>query len=574
VNLSSPTSRNLSLDVLRGGLLLAMLGVHVAAAHATSAQASALHGWFGVFLISSGFVALSGYLAGARPPEPLGSGLAHALDTTARLLLVMLVYAALASLLRHGLALAEGGAAACAVRTGWSAPARFESLGILLPIAIVQLLAPLSRGRTGQLCLGLLAVGAVLLPWATAAIPPEGAVGQVVGVLARRSVTPFYTVSTFVAVGLVGVLLGCHARRLERLAPAGIIGRLAAGIGAVLLAIPHLGQPILDGLHGVFDPLGALATLVWWSAVVLLTLLAFVHPLPRTGPVAGGLALLGRHSLFVFVLHAFALELDTWLRGTAGLDKGLGITVALFASNAVLLFVAALAVERWEGVRRVFASLLLTRARPAVGALGLYGAVGFAGVLGIYSGAAASGPEQPLVIDDWEGAADCPQWWQFGNLQMERVHVGGEHGHVLQVRGTAPGMFAHGTGTYLMADIGPRRTLELDLRGDGPRSGRLKIELLEDDNGNWEIEKDPVLFSPLWDDRWVFELRVDWSGWRRISIPAELFRDDNPSGGNNIFDPVRELTSGGLLEMQFLFAPSGPEDDRVHLDLDNVRWTR
>jgi len=185
-------------------------------------------------------------------------------------------------------------------------------------------------------------------------------------------------------------------------------------------------------------------------------------------------------------------------------------------------------------------------------------------------------PEKELLIDDFDGPRECPVWWSFGNLQYSRAAAGttpSNRGQVLAVRGSAPGAFASGRGTFVDRDIGPRRTLKLDVRGYGPHSGRIKIELSEDDNGNWEIEKDPRLFTPLYDDRFIYELTVDWSGWRELSLPISQFHDDNPNGGNNQFDPARDLTSGGLLEMQLLFGPGTPDQSDIRIDLDNIRWT-
>jgi hypothetical protein len=113
----------------------------------------------------------------------------------------------------------------------------------------------------------------------------------------------------------------------------------------------------------------------------------------------------------------------------------------------------------------------------------------------------------------------------------------------------------------------------MDVRGYGPASGRIKIELGEDDDGNWEIQKDRRTFRLLHDDLYVFELIVDWEGWRRVTIPLRRFVDANPGVGNDLFDPARDLTSGGLLELQLLFAPTSAGEDAIRIDFDHLRFT-
>jgi hypothetical protein len=203
------------------------------------------------------------------------------------------------------------------------------------------------------------------------------------------------------------------------------------------------------------------------------------------------------------------------------------------------------------------------------GALSLPGVLALAGILAVYTSSALARPGAAMVIDDFE-VEGCPHWWTFGFVPQERVQ--GDDGHHLEVRGAAPGSYGHGRGVFLDRDIGARRTLALRVRGDGPGSGRIKIELFEDDNGNWEIEKHPPLYIPEFDDRWVHEISVDWRGWRQLTLPLDSFRDDNPGRGNDRFDPERDLTSGGLLELQLLFSPSGALHDDVRFAIDDIRF--
>lgn len=558
----SEAPRVAGLDIARGLLLVAMLAVHVISAHGTAEQVNALHGWFGVFLISSGFVGLSGYVIGLRARARTLREVGRGIDRGLQLVLVMFAYGVLFSLLRHGLM--YFGPAECTARTGWLPPTRFDDLGILLPIAIVQVLGSLAGAPRRVACVALagFAIGTASVPALTA-----GHGGLVLGVLVGRTLTPYYTITTFVAIGLVGVALGrARPRWLEMpLAPAAAI--LAGGAAAVL-AMPPVASAMLDRIYLALGQLaGDLATLAYWSGVLVLFLRAFTACEDSPGGIRGVLGTLGRRSLFVFVLHDCLLVLDAAFRDTAGIGKTGFVVAMMIAVNFAILVAAAWGLERSARARAWVDAVLLGRSR----AVSLVGGIVLAGILATYTSSMLAGASDTLVIDDFESAS-CPKWWTFGSLPYTRVRAtdGGQGDYVLDVRGAAPGPYAHGRGIYMDRDIGERRTLVMLIRGDGPGSGKIKIELSEDDNGNWEIEKEPPLYIPLYDDRWVYELSVDWRGWREVAIPMSVFRDDNP-GGNGIFDPVRDLTSGGLLEMQLLFAPSS--GDEVRLAIDDIRFT-
>ena len=564
--------RDVGLDVGRGVLLLAMLAVHVISAHGSAGQVDWLHGQVGVFLISSGFVGLSGYVVGLRARGPVGAKALRGLDRGLQLLLVMFGYGVLLSLARHGLSLAGGGAAACSAQTGWIPPLRFDDLGILLPIALVQVFGPTAsmRGRLGLIVVAVLALGWMSLPWLT-----QGQDNLVVDVLTRRSLTPFYTVTTFVAVGLVGVLLGRLRPRILDGRNISRAGSMASLVTAVILATPPVSRAAIDPIYRVLGELGgSAATLSYWSVVLILFLRGFaVSWIRRSSAPREVFALLGRNSLLTFVLHDFLLVLDAFGRDQLGLGKGLLAVSLLFAVNAAALVLIVRLVERSDTAQKIIDAILLGRSRRGSliygGALSIPGAFALAGILAVYTSAALARPGDAMVIDDFERQG-CPTWWTFGFVPQERV-VDGDNQY-LEVRGPAPGAYGHGRGVFLDRDVGSRRTLAMRIAGDGPGSGRIKIELSEDDNGNWEIEKQPPLYIPESDDRLTYELSVDWRGWREIRLPIETFRDDNPGRGNDVFDPARDLTSGGLLELQLLFSPSGAMHDDVRVAIDDIRF--
>lgn len=565
------TERLEGLDVARGVLLVAMLAVHVISAHAPASHVNALHGWFGVFLISSGFVGLSGFVVGVRSKRLSLREVGRGLDRGAQLILVMFAYGVLFSLVRHALSLI-GESGPCAAQHGWTPPVRFDDLGILLPIAVVQLLGTFAgaRRRVAVPALLALAVGMMLVPALTAEAGPN----IVLDVFTRRTLTPFYTVTTFVAIGLVGVALG----RARPASLAAEIPHAAASLcvaAAIVASMPPISAAVLDRVYlAGGDVVGALATLVYWSCVLVVFLRGFMTTTP-SGALGRTFALLGRASLFVFVLHDLLLVVDGAIRDGAGAAKTTTVAVLTIISNGAILVLAAIAMERSSRLRAVVDAALLGRSRPGSllggGAFSLVGALVLAGVLAVYTSAAAARTGSILVVDDFESAR-CPKWWTFGFVPQERRRVTDAHGdHALEIVGAAPGTYGHGRGVFLERDASGRSRLLLMIRGEGPGSGRIKLELSEDDNGNWEIEKHPPLYVPIHDDRFVHEITVDWRGWRDVEIPLSLFRDDNP-GGNGILDPARDLTSGGLLELQLLFAPTGSFGDDVRVAIDHVRF--
>lgn len=571
--MTTPSTRHAGLDIARGLLLVAMLVVHVISAHGPASQVNTLHEWFGVFLISSGFVGLSGYIVGLRSNSLTAREVVRGADRGLQLVLVMFAYGVLLSLVKHVLTLG-GATGECAAQHGWTPPLRFDDLGILLPIAIVQVLGAFAgaRARIAVPATLALAVGSMLVPALTAG---EG--GLVVDILARRSLTPFYTVTSFVAIGLVGVALGrARPRWLAREIPG--VAAAACGVTAVLLASPPVSSALLDQVYAAAGTVaGSLATLGYWSGVLVLLLRAFATTEPATHGFASAVAArLGRHSLFVFVLHDLLLVLDAGARDRLGTGKTVAVVLAMFIVNLAVMDLMARAAERSARMRSWIDAMLLGRSRPGSlvggGAFSLLGGLMLAGVLAIYTSAALGRTGSVLIVDDFESAR-CPRWWTFGFLAYERAPAESDaHGaFILAARGPAPGSYAHGRGVFLERDVGTRARLLLLVRGEGPGSGRIKIELCEDDNGNWEIEKSPPLYVPLHDDRFVHEVSVDWRGWREVEIPLALFRDDNP-GGNGSLDPARDLTSGGLLELQLLFAPSGAFGDEVRLGLDHIRF--
>jgi len=196
---------------------------------------------------------------------------------------------------------------------------------------------------------------------------------------------------------------------------------------------------------------------------------------------------------------------------------------------------------------------------------------------------------QRFLIDDFEsGSISSPrEWWTFDIATARAVPnrglSGGDAevadaaaGYSMQLKGNATNWYAGGCGTYLAKekqDLSGYDSFQIDIYGNGPGSGTLKIEIFDDDNQNWQVEQDPAkAYAPIYDDKYVYDINVDWSGWKRLSILLDDFVDDNPRVGDDVWNPQQNGGSGGLLQLQFIcLAPKS--DGSVNFNLDNISLT-
>jgi len=193
---------------------------------------------------------------------------------------------------------------------------------------------------------------------------------------------------------------------------------------------------------------------------------------------------------------------------------------------------------------------------------------------------------QAYLIDDFEsGSLKSPrEWWTFDIKKAEAVsnssYTGGENLNVgnysLILSGPAKSWYAGGCGTYLAKerqDLSKYANFQMDIFGNGPGSGTVKIELADDDNSNWQTEQDASKsYAFIADDKYVYEVKVDWSGWKRVSIPMLDFVDDNPLVGDDVWNPHQTNGSGGLLQVQFICI-AGSDSGNVNFNIDNVMLT-
>jgi len=179
-----------------------------------------------------------------------------------------------------------------------------------------------------------------------------------------------------------------------------------------------------------------------------------------------------------------------------------------------------------------------------------------------------------LVMEDFDDGnyTKDPEWWVFGGAELNVIGNPAKDKYSLLIRGIARDWYVGGIGLYLgnpAKNYSRYSRVEMDVYGYGPKSGTAKIELYDDDNGNWQVEQDPKTFNPLFDDKFVYELKIDWDGWKHVSIPISEFADLNPEAGDNVWNPSLQGGSGGLLQMQII-AVASSKTGKVEFILDNI----
>ncbi len=184
-----------------------------------------------------------------------------------------------------------------------------------------------------------------------------------------------------------------------------------------------------------------------------------------------------------------------------------------------------------------------------------------------------------FVVDDFEDgeSRQNPEWWSFGTLKSSAFKndnrlLKGLEDYSLRLEGDPKEWYIGGIGTYLGIDAKLYNAMKLVIYGQGPNSGSIIIELYDDDNSNWIIEKHPNYDSQTkFDDVFRYNLKVNWVGWRVVMIPLEHFKDANPKIGDDLWNAYQETTSGGLIQMQLIIM-AGSKNTKPDLKIDNIKF--
>ena len=182
-----------------------------------------------------------------------------------------------------------------------------------------------------------------------------------------------------------------------------------------------------------------------------------------------------------------------------------------------------------------------------------------------------------VTIDDFEdNQAKKPEWWKFDRLLMSYAdnnptEFSGLGKRSLVLEGSTLNWYIGGMGTYLGLDGTAFQGIRLVIFGNGPTSGVLKLELYDDDNGNWSVDTMPGKYTPTMDDVFSYKLPVDWTGWKVVDVPFYDFVDDNPEVGDNRFNPSQDNGSGGLLQLQIIALSAKKEVGKVDIKIDEIK---
>jgi len=139
----------------------------------------------------------------------------------------------------------------------------------------------------------------------------------------------------------------------------------------------------------------------------------------------------------------------------------------------------------------------------------------------------------------------------------------------LKMSGAGSDWYLGGIGTYLGIDLRPYNAMQLYIKGTGALSGRLKIELFDDDANRWMIEHEQGY------DKWAYELNIDWLGWKKVIIPFAYFKVENKGRSNGIWDPYQTGNSGGLIQIQLVaLTPRKVKDCKIDFQIDEISFVR
>lgn len=185
----------------------------------------------------------------------------------------------------------------------------------------------------------------------------------------------------------------------------------------------------------------------------------------------------------------------------------------------------------------------------------------------------------PYLVDNFEDGNfnKDPEWFTFDLIipsiakntslnEGDSKTAAGVGEYSLNLTGKAKDWYVGGIGVVLGIDATGYDSFEIDIYGNGDVSGKLKIEVYDDDNGNSDIEvgKD---WKPLYDDLWTSEIDINWTGWKHLSIPIKEFKVEG--AGNKVWDPNLKNGSGGLVKVQ-LISVATTQTGSVNYNVDNL----
>ncbi|MBU0581289.1 MAG: hypothetical protein KKA19_08940 [Candidatus Margulisbacteria bacterium] len=179
-----------------------------------------------------------------------------------------------------------------------------------------------------------------------------------------------------------------------------------------------------------------------------------------------------------------------------------------------------------------------------------------------------------LLIDDFSSGdtATSDKWWKFDNIKV--ADKSDEKGSYIIVSGQASDWYVGGMGTYVAKDAVDYSQIKITIYGKAESSGKLKIELVEDDIGSPDVDQDQKTFLPTKDDKFTSkEIPIDWSGWKTITIPVSELKLMNPGAGDGKWNPSTKNGHYGLLQFQIIVVANSAKGN-VNFGIREIKLTQ
>ena len=173
-------------------------------------------------------------------------------------------------------------------------------------------------------------------------------------------------------------------------------------------------------------------------------------------------------------------------------------------------------------------------------------------------------------------------WWQFDDILLtvernkpkskQEKKILGEKS--LRVQGATKQWYYGGVGRYLGVDLLPYNAIKVVLYSSKANSALVRVQLFDDDNNNWRVDLNHTQEKAVLDDVFEYNILMDWEGWRVVTIPVVDFKDSNPTVGDNIWNPYYTGSSGGMLQMQFMFFSPKEQESTLDIRIDAIKFVK
>ena len=171
---------------------------------------------------------------------------------------------------------------------------------------------------------------------------------------------------------------------------------------------------------------------------------------------------------------------------------------------------------------------------------------------------------------------DYRNWWHFGTIIINTKNVTEKKKYLgstaMAVSATSQNWYAGGFGVYIDEDVEYFGSLKLVIHSSKTDGGRLRIELYDDDNNNQVVDINKQTKQPDKDDVFIYDIALNWKGWKVITIPIKNFSDNNPESGDNIWNPSQLFGSAGLIQMQFIVMSGKNKSEIITFDIDTIKF--